>query len=240
MNGLLRYLRDLLGPTSPELLQRKLRAGRPISKQLEGCLRARCPVNDDRVLKLGPADEFFDRVLELENIDDDTFELPEGMTQYVSTSVAAVFRMLDVLELKKDDVLCDVGAGLFRIPLLVHLVTELPTMGIELNPTLCKRAEEVLKKNRITGVEILTGDATSADLSRASVFSFNLPFDGPILGQFLNNIYPITEERQITIYPFCWHIPFWEVEWLMPKRISGHEEYYFVSRPDYKPPAVMF
>ncbi len=231
----------LFGKSTPAALQKKLRRGISIAKPLRRALQGYIKKEDPgRTLKCGAADTFFDELLGIENFVGDSKDLPEGMTPYISASVAAVLRMLDMLDLQKGDLLCDVGAGLFRIPILTHLLTGLPTMGVELDVSLVKKTEAILEINTIKEVEVLTGDARRADLSKANIFSFNLPFDENNLAPFLKNIKPARGAKPITIYPFCWHYVFWDVEWLEPRKLgprksrwtneAGEEQYFFVSR----------
>lgn len=201
-----------------------------IAGPLERALRVRCSVSDTRTLALGEADQFFDSLIGLEEVTSVSLPFAEDQIGYIAASVHAVLRMLDALKLKPGDVLCDVGSGLGRIPILAHLLTDLPTLGVELDKTLHEQAQELIEKNNLRQVKLINQDARFADLSSANVFSFNLPFDGELLQEFLANIRPVNSSKRIRIYPYAWHLVFWEIPWLKPVQIPGTECYYFTNQ----------
>lgn len=227
---LIRKTLRLLGkrPTLEEL-RAEMRSGRSIAAPLRSELRRRCSFADQRTLALGPADSFFDALIELTDKPAVPEQFAENKIGYVEASVEAVLRMLDVIDLDDSDLLCDVGSGLGRIPILVHLLTDRPTCGVELDPALASRAEQLAQKNSLSNVCLVEGSALDVDLSRVSVFSFNLPFDGEPLRQFLAAIRPPPGARPIRIYPYAWHLAFWDVPWLRPIAIPDTESFYFVS-----------
>ena len=218
------------GEPSPEELRNKIIAGKSIADEFDKILRNRCNPSADNTLKKGSADAFFDELIALTVPEETGSELLADSTPYVATSVAAILKMLDVVKPDKEDVLCDVGAGLFRIPILVHLLTGMHTMGVEMDTTLTRKAQEILTHLNLPEVTLIEGDASSADLSAASIFAFNLPFEDETFRKFLALIHPYSREKKITIYPFCWHYYFWDIAWLKPINYGSSEEYYFVSR----------
>ena len=216
-------------PTMEEL-RAELRSGRSIASPLGRELRRRCSFADERTLRLGPADEYFDALIELTDKPPVPEQFAEDKIGYVEASVEAVLRMINAVKLEASDVVCDIGSGLGRIPILVHLLTGLPTCGVELDPQLAARAEQLLQKNALLDVTLVQGSALDVDLSPVTVFSFNLPFDGDLLSQFLARIRPRPGSRPICIYPYAWHVAFWDVSWLRPVSIPGTQGFFFVSR----------
>ena len=218
------------GATDLPALRRDMRAGRPIGKRLRRALESRCTFEDERTLRLGPADQFFDELIGLHDKPAVPTQFSEDAIGYVEASVEAVLRMLDAIELEEHDLFCDVGSGLGRIPILVHLLTGLPTLGVEIDRELCAKGQALLSSNEIAKVDLRAASALDADLSEVTVFSFNLPFDDATLATFLNRIRPHPGAGAIRIYPYAWHLAFWDVPWLRPVRISGTDAYYFMSR----------
>ncbi|MCB0321067.1 MAG: hypothetical protein KDD60_09085 [Bdellovibrionales bacterium] len=228
--NIFRSIQHRVGLITPRSLRSALQDGESIARTLRVALERRLPKESSRTLELGAADTFLDELLGVDSSPLIPKESNAGSTPFVSASVSAILRMLDALNLQSGDVLCDVGAGRFRIPILAHLLTELPTMGVELDSELAESAKKTLFEHHISFVRVLQGDACTADLSQANIFSFNLPFSEEVLQRFLKHIKPLARDRRIVIYPFCWHYPFWQVPWLSAKRAPGKDHYLFVSK----------
>jgi tRNA G37 N-methylase Trm5 len=94
---------------------------------------------------------------------------------YVPTPQPVVDRMLELAEVKKDDVLYDLGCGDGRIVVTAAKRYGARAVGIDINP---KRVDEALKNVRASGVServtIKQGDIFEEDLGPATVVTMYL------------------------------------------------------------------
>lgn len=230
MPEFIRQLLLTLYRTTPAELRSQMLAGQDIRKSLLRALRLRVDAETGTTLKKDEADEFFNQLIGFHEVADHDANLPADSTPYVATSVSAILKMLSVIKPGQDDVLCDVGAGLFRIPILVNLLTGIDTIGVEMDTELCREARSAIDSCQLDRVELIEGDACGVDLSRASIFSFNLPFEEASFNHFIRKLGEYSDTRPITIYPYCWHYYFWDIPWLKAMQIGATDEYYFISR----------
>lgn len=98
---------------------------------------------------------------------------------YDPTPQGVVERMLMLAEVKKGDVLYDLGAGDGRIVIAAAKKYGVKAVGFEIDPGLVKLARENVRKQGLEKlVEIRQQDFLNADLSGASVVTLYLSYDG--------------------------------------------------------------
>ena len=102
--------------------------------------------------------------------EDMEFEVP-----YVPTPESVVARMLELANIKKGDVLYDLGSGDGRIVVTAARKYGIHGVGYDLNPERIKEANENAKANGVTAdVEFRNQDLFTADLHGASVVTLYL------------------------------------------------------------------
>ena len=94
---------------------------------------------------------------------------------YVPTHQTIVDEMLTMAEVKGDDVLYDLGSGDGRIPITAAKRYGTRGVGIDLNPTRVKEANENAQKAAVTDkVRFVEGDIFQEDFSQATVLTLYL------------------------------------------------------------------
>ena len=101
------------------------------------------------------------------------------MIHYEPTPVSALLELVDRVPLTRADRFVDIGSGLGQVALLVHLLTGVEAIGLEVLPAYVDHAR--LQKRRgweSRGVAFRQGDARSADLCAGTVYFLFSPFPG--------------------------------------------------------------
>ncbi|MBC7925281.1 MAG: class I SAM-dependent methyltransferase [Bryobacteraceae bacterium] len=94
---------------------------------------------------------------------------------YVPTPQAVVEAMLQLGEVKKGDVLFDLGSGDGRIPVTAAKLYSVRGTGIDINPERITEAEANAQKENVTGlVKFLNQDLFEADIKEATVVTLYL------------------------------------------------------------------
>lgn len=94
---------------------------------------------------------------------------------YVPTPQNVVDGMLELAQVKKDDVLYDLGSGDGRIPVTAAKRYGVNALGIDINPQRVREANETARREGVTDlVTFRTGDLFETDLSQASVVTLYL------------------------------------------------------------------
>jgi hypothetical protein len=105
-----------------------------------------------------------------------TTQAQEGkIVPYVPTPQAVVDRMLELAEVKKGDVVYDLGSGDGRIVVTAAKKYGVKAIGFEIDPQRIKESHENIKKAGVEKlVEIRQQDIRTVDLSQASVLTMYL------------------------------------------------------------------
>ena len=164
----------------------------------------------------GDRDAWLDRELGLGELPDDGPALPSGCVPYLPCSVDTIVEMVERAEVGPADVFVDVGAGLGRAAVLVHLLTGASAIGLEIQPQLVQAARELTLRLELPRVAVLEGDAVElADhIAIGSVFFLYCPFSGARVARLLDVLAAIARARTIRIC--CVDLPLPEVPWLTP------------------------
>jgi uncharacterized protein (TIGR03000 family) len=94
---------------------------------------------------------------------------------YLPTPQAVVEKMLELAEIKKDDVVYDLGCGDARIPVTAAKKYGVKTWGFDIDPERIKDSLENVKKNKVEKlVTIEKKDIFTLDLSKANVVTLYL------------------------------------------------------------------
>lgn len=127
-------------------------------------------------------------------------ELEEGLVDHLPSSTEQVVRAAAEVPVTSSDVFVDVGAGLGKAALLMHLLTGARARGIELQHTLVQHARENAAALGIAGaVTFDDTDARAADIHEGTVFYMYRPFVGPVLDAFMERLRALSQRRAVRI-----------------------------------------
>jgi hypothetical protein len=131
----------------------------------------------------------------------ETLGAPPGAERmpYMPSAIAPVVRAALDVPITASDVFVDLGAGLGKAVMAVHLLTGARARGVELQPALVAEAGERAAELRLDGVEFVQSDALAADLDDATVVFLYLPFTGAVLEGVLRRLEAVARRRQIAI-----------------------------------------
>jgi hypothetical protein len=131
-----------------------------------------------------------------------TLELEPEMVYYQKTPARVVFGLAEQVPFTKEDVFFDLGAGLGQVAILVHLLTGVPSRGVELEPAFCHYARDCAAELHLPGVVFINADAREADYSEGTVFFMFTPFRGAILQEVLECLEKAALSRKIRIITY--------------------------------------
>ncbi len=175
------------------------------------------------LLDVPPAhrDAWFDMVMGLGELHDDGPELPRGCVPYLPCSVNTLVRVVDKAPVGPHDVFVDIGSGVGRAAILVHLLTGASAIGIEVQPALVDEARRLAARLFLSRVPTVQGDAAQLARSMAtgSVFFLYCPFGGERLERLLDDLEPFARTRDLKVCSVDLPLP--ARAWLAPE--PGHE-----------------
>ena len=152
--------------------------------------------------------------------------LPTGAVPYLPCGVDEILAMLRDVPLGRDDVFVDLGAGLGRVVMLVHLLSGVRTVGIEIQPHLVAAARASSRALGIdehgigehgNGVTFEQANVVDCDLD-GTVFFLYAPFNGALLARVLEKLRDLAKHRSFVICAVDLEL---EADWLVP-RPSSH------------------
>jgi hypothetical protein len=158
-------------------------------------------------------DAWLDLLLGLHDVPDDGPDLPRGCVPYLPCSVDALLRVVEQAGVRPSDVFVDVGSGLGRSAVLVHLLTGAGAIGIEIQSGLASAARDLATRLVMPRVACVEGDAVrlAGFMTIGSVFFLYCPFSGDRLVKVLADLEPIARTRMIRVCaldlplpPFPW------------------------------------
>lgn len=146
-------------------------------------------------------DAWVDVVLGLDELPADGLELPSGCVPYLPCAVDALLRIADRVPVRADDVFVDIGSGVGRAAVLMHLLTGAATLGVEVQSGHVQAARGLVAGLGLSGVTFVQGDVAqlAAELAIGTVFFLYCPFGGPRLEHFLRRMEELARTRDICI-----------------------------------------
>jgi hypothetical protein len=145
-------------------------------------------------------DVFVNEWLAAGEIPGPTIELGAGMVEFYKTPARVVVEMIGRIDWKAGDVFVDLGAGLGQVAILVHLMTGVRALGIEIEAAYCAYARQSAEVLGLTGaVKFVDGDVRAADLSSGSAFFLFTPFKGEVFDQVMDKLRAVAASRRIKV-----------------------------------------
>jgi precorrin-6B methylase 2 len=143
-------------------------------------------------------DDWIDEVLGFESLPPDAPDLPRGSVPYLPCGVDEILALLRDVPVRPDDELVDLGSGLGRVAILVHLLSGARARGIEIQEHLVRRACDLSATLGVPDVSFVHGDAAEAELD-GSIFFLYAPFNGRMLTAVLGRIEQVARRRPIVV-----------------------------------------
>jgi len=109
---------------------------------------------------------------------------------------SALVRALDAIPVCASDRVLDLGAGLGKLLALTHLLTGASVRGIEIQPSLVRRASPL--------ANVIEGDVRDADLGDPTVVFLYCPFSGPVVHAVAERL----DQMNATVCAFGIDLPF--------------------------------
>jgi len=161
-------------------------------------------------------DPWLDLVFGLQSLPDDSSELPQGCVPYLPCSVDAILRIVDCAGVQASDVFVDVGSGVGRAAVLVHLLTGASTIGLEIQSQLVHASRDLMTRLNVSRFSPVQGDAVELTefMTIGSIFFLYCPFGGARLEKVLDDLEPIARTRPIRVCSVDLPLP--SRRWLTP------------------------
>jgi hypothetical protein len=183
-------------------------------------------------------DIFINRLFSLQYMPEQSTALEPEMVFYQKTPARVIFELVKDGAFTKDDIFFDIGSGLGQVAMLVNLLADIRTVGVEFDPAFCKYSEECVAVLGLQNVTFINTDARGADYSLGTVFFMYTPFRGKMLQEVLDVLRRESLKREIRIItygPCTTEVA--EQGWLISLsrnqfKTSRHAE--FISAPHHK------
>ena len=143
-------------------------------------------------------DAFADELLGLEVAPPDAPDLPRGAVPYLPCPVDDILTMVREVPLRPSDELVDIGSGLGRVAMLVHLLSGARARGVEIQEQLVRAAEQQCAELALDDVSFIHANATDLPLD-GSVFFLYAPCNGPMLASVLARIEEVARRRPVVV-----------------------------------------
>ncbi len=144
------------------------------------------------------ADHFLDTFLQLPSVG--RLELSDRESQpYIPLPARNIIDLIDSVGISANDTFLDLGSGLGRVLLTVHLLTNASCIGLELNPTLVDLASESTKRLGIQNVTTLMQDISDADYRDATVVFAYAPCFGRAWRQCTDSLTRAARHRSFSV-----------------------------------------
>ena len=138
-----------------------------------------------------------------------------GMVRYEPTPASVILELTERITFTDDDIFYDLGSGLGKVTMLVHLLTGTRCVGVEYQPDFCAYADQQAHALYLNGVTYLNVDARHADYADATIFFFFNPFGGDIFATVLEGLRLEAQQRDLLICSYGTSSqPLSELPWL--------------------------
>lgn len=179
--------------------------------------------------KVPPADRdgWLDRLLGLDGLPDDGPALPRGGVPYLPCPVETLIQIAEHANVQASDVFVDIGSGVGRAIVLMHLATGAAAIGLEIQPALVEASRDLSARIGTERVTVVEGDAaiTAGRITIGSVFFLYCPFSGDRLTRVLADLETIARTRPIRVCTLDLPLPAQPWLALSARPVAGLEIY---------------
>jgi len=186
--------------------QERLRRGGLRGEELLAWLAAIAPAERERAIEqlLGIADSPLGPA-----------PLEGELIGYTPSGIASIVRAVFEAPVTARDVFVDLGAGLGKAAMVVHLLAGARVRGIELQAGLVALARARADDLGLVEVSFVEADARDAELDDGTVFFLYLPFTGAVLRAVLERLHAVATRRDIVVCTLGLDLP--KTDWLKPR-----------------------
>ena len=124
--------------------------------------------------------------------------LPRGAVPYLPAGVDEILAVVRGVPIRSHDVFVDIGSGMGRVVLLVHLLTGARAHGIEIQSRLVRLARRTAAQLGLTKVSFERADASDIQLE-GTVFFLYSPLTGEALRRLLISLRDLSQRQPIVI-----------------------------------------
>lgn len=160
-------------------------------------------------------DVWVDALLGIEEAPAELSPLPRGCVPYLPCGVDEILATVQEAPVGRGDDVVDLGSGLGRVAILVHLLTGARTSGIEIQPQLVDDARARCSALGLSGVSFVCANAVEADLD-GSVFFLYAPFNGAMLRAVIQRLEALARKAPFVVCAVG--LEFHDVPWLRPRK----------------------
>jgi len=164
-----------------------------------GAMRPWLESSDDASPAYDYRDALISGVLQLPEPHGDIAALEKDMVFYQPTPARRIFDLLELCQLRKDDLLIDLGAGLGHVSLLTAICTPARSIGIERELAYVQSATEAATALGLECARFACEDLREADFSNGTVFYLYTPVTGALLQQVMAKLEYEATRRPIRI-----------------------------------------
>jgi hypothetical protein len=188
----------------------RIRRGGLRGADLLGWLAAHPPAQRDAAIEalLGIADRPLQRM-----------SLGEDLIDYFPSGVAPVVHAVLQVPIVPSDVLLDLGAGLGKVAMIVHLLSGARARGVELQPALREHARMRARELDLKEVSFVAADARDAELSDATVCFLYLPFTKGVLAAVMQRLQAVAARRAIVVCTLGFDLR--GIDWLKEREMTS-------------------
>ena len=147
-------------------------------------------------------DAFINGLLIYEAIPEPTLNRAPEMVFYQQIPMRIILELIELAKFGTDDVFFDIGSGLGQVGMLVNLISQATTYGIEYEPAYCNYAKAIASALNLLNVHFINIDARKADYSQGTVFFMYTPFQGNMLNDVLSILKTESQNRSIRIFTY--------------------------------------
>lgn len=191
---------------SPQALRRSIAAGQVSPEEFRSWLAA---------LPEAAWDSALDELLELDPFVPDASELPAGCVPYLAAPVRSLLRLTDVVALDDSKTFVDVGCGVGRAAMMVHLLSGATALGVDIQAHLVALGAAVTQRLSLSRVMFTCGDACDPGaLPMGDVYFMYCPFDAERVRRVLAILDERARARRIVVGCLQLRLP--DCEWFEP------------------------
>ncbi|MGC9521266.1 MAG: hypothetical protein ACP5HG_05215 [Anaerolineae bacterium] len=176
--------------------------GQALRERLNAYTTYRAGDREHRHLGFDTLDSAISGLLLPDDMPDPTADLTSEMVSYQATPGSVILERVDRVDLRPDMQFYDIGTGLGKVPMLVHLLTGVPSVGVEIDAALCAYARS---QARNLGLDIqktmrfVNADAREVSYGEGDVFYLFTPFTGTVLHAVMAKLEEQAQQSPIAV-----------------------------------------